>query len=230
MKKLILFGFVVLLSFTIGISNISAQCPTPAPNDYPGVPFIGPFIDQVESPAGSGCFMFFEYCWRVTPWNGGEVEIYIGAQWAGPGCSGIWNINDVVRDASRKIIRDLHPWTTTASGTGAPFTPIIPPCTGPNGEQQLSNTIYRILSASCYSTSYFNGNATLRTPCGDGNEGRCEEGWRLCWETLPNGDVVLKETIISRINNGATCPATVYIPLGPNGYGNITLPCVLECK
>ena len=108
MKKLILFGFVVLLSFTIRISNISAQCPTPAPNDYPGVPFIGPFTDQVESPVGSGCFMFFEYCWRVTPWNGGEVEIYIGAQWPGPGCSGTWNINTVIRDASRKIIKDVR--------------------------------------------------------------------------------------------------------------------------
>lgn len=93
MKKLILFGFVVLMSFSIGISNVSAQCPTPAPNDHPGVPFIGPFTSSVESPAGSGCFMSFEYCWRVTPWNGGEVEIYIGKQWTeippGSSCSGI---------------------------------------------------------------------------------------------------------------------------------------------
>lgn len=135
-----------------------------------------------------------------------------------------------MRKASRRIISDVHPWTSTASGTGAPFNPTIPPCTGPNGEPQLSNTIYRILSASCYSIPYFNGYSQIRTPCGDGGLGRCEEGWRLCWETLPDGRVVLKETIISNINNGADCPPNVYIPLGPNGYGDFTRACVRECK
>lgn len=130
-----------------------AQCPTPAPDDYPLIPFIGPTTVSIVTPLGSGCTMTFQYCWRTTPF--GDIEIYIGAISTNPNgspCNSLDDPNNVtnyINIASRAVIVDLHPWHTTDGGAGHTIQDTIFPC------PKLSKPIYRILSASCYSVTFF---------------------------------------------------------------------------
>ncbi|MFN8361027.1 MAG: hypothetical protein U0264_14020 [Candidatus Kapaibacterium sp.] len=218
MRTFTLIAVALLLSLTC-LQSANAQCPTPAPNDYPNIPFIGSYSTTIESPLGSGCFITFQWCWRTTPFNGGEVEIYIGAISRGHGCTGSYDMNDLIRIASRHLIVNLHPWTSTDGGMGAAVNTPIPPCPA------MSKTIYRILHASCYSEEFFDPTTAtwVRTPCGNGNIGRCEEQWRVCYEYV-NGVKQLNETLVSIVNNGATCPATTH-----DAAGN-PIPCLRICQ
>ncbi|MBK9247899.1 MAG: hypothetical protein IPM69_07260 [Ignavibacteria bacterium] len=202
MRTFTLIAVAMLLSLSF-LQSTNAQCPTPAPNDYPNIPFIGTNTTTLETPMGSGCFITFQWCWRTTPFNDGEVEIYIGAISRSTGCTGPFNMNDLIRIAARFVIVDEHPWTTTNGGAGKPVDTPIPPCPA------LSKTMYRILHASCYSEEFFDPTTAniVRTPCGNGNIGRCEEVWRVCFEFI-NGLWHLNENLVSIVNNGATCPAT----------------------
>lgn len=221
MKKVFLFGVAVLLSLTLGLTVANAQCPTPGPNDYPNIPFIpgNPNPITIQTPMGSGCTMTFSWCWRTTPFNGGEVEIYIGAISRSAGCTGTFDINNLIRIASREVIVNQHPWTTQNGGAGFTINTPVPPC------PELSSTIYRILNASCYSDQFFDPNTGnwVRNPCGNGNNGRCEEAWRVCREQLPDGTWHLNETLVSVVNNGATCPATT------NNASGQPIPCTRIC-
>lgn len=196
---------IVLSGAFLTFSNATAQCPTPAPNDYPNKPFFGVYTDMIETPLGSGCFTTFEWCWRTTPYNGGEVEIYIGKISRSGNC-GPYDINDLIRVCARFVIVVEKPWETIDGGAGHTINTEIPPCPA------LSRLIYRILHASCYSEPFFDPNTgnIVRTPCGNGNNGRCEEAWRVCWELLPDGTPHLNETLVEIVNNGATCPAGTF--------------------
>lgn len=223
MNRIIFFSasLLIILAGIFGIfSSASAQCPTPAPNDYSNIPFIQAGPTTVETPLGSGCFMTFYWCWRTTPFNGGEAEIYIGAISRSGNCSETFDVNELIRIAARQVIVVEHPWTSQDGGAGHAVQTPIPPCPA------LSKTMYRILHASCYSEAFFDPNTgkITRRPCGDGNQGRCEEVWRVCWEILPDGTHHLNETLVEIINNGATCPATT------NNASGQPVPCLRICN
>ncbi len=215
-----LASLLIVLSGTfLTFSNVTAQCPAPAPNDYPWIPFLSESAVTIETPLGSGCFTTYEWCWRSTPFNGGEVEIYIGKISRSGNC-GPYDINDLIRIAARYVIVEAKPWESRDGGAGHTINIKIPPCPA------QSRLIYRILHSSCYSIEFFDKNLgrTTRIPCGDGNNGRCEEAWRVCWELLPDGTPHLNETLVEIVNNGATCPATT------NNVSGQPVPCLRICN
>lgn len=185
----------------------AAQCPPPAPNDYPNYPWAAgnPSPDIVESPIGSGCFISFEWCWRVTPFDNGEGpgEIHI---WIGPisrtgNCSGLFDeaaIREYVKVAARWVIAKRHPWSGDPAFSGINWA--IPPC------PQKSRSVFRVVNASCYSEEFFDPTTSQmkRKPCmEDGGQGRCIQRWKVCWQ-MTNGIQTLIEELLD-FNNGATC-------------------------
>lgn len=204
MKKLLIFGISVIASLMLTLTVARAGCPPPSPTDYPMIPWIGPFTyGPINYPAGTSCMISVEWCWRTTPWNGGEIEIYIGAVTYTGVCHATvpLDLSNTIKDMSLEIITNVHPWTTTDGGAGHPILDVIPPCPA------QSTTRYRILHASCYTPLYaFPTGFTRREPCDVMPiTGSCEQFWTLCWNTsvIPN---VLQETVTAYVNNGATCP------------------------
>ncbi len=138
---------------------------------------------------------------------------------AGGGPAGIM-LGFLLARADVDVIVVEKPWETIDGGAGHTINTEIPPCPA------LSRLIYRILHASCYSEPFFDPNTgnIVRTPCGNGNNGRCEEAWRVCWELLPDGTPHLNETLVEIVNNGATCPATT------NNVSGQPVPCLRICN
>ncbi|MBI3258863.1 MAG: hypothetical protein HYZ54_05245 [Ignavibacteriae bacterium] len=216
MKKLLIFGVTVVASLMLSLTVARAGCPPPSPTDYPMIGWLGTYTaGPINYPAGSSCFITFEWCWRTTPWNGGEIEIYIGAvSSTGPcGAALTTDFSATMGDMALEIIKNYHPWTTADGGAGHPITSPIPPC------PQQSSAIYRIIHRSCYSGIINFPSGARRDPCDDLTAGYCQQFWTLCWD-FSGSSPVLRETLTGLEVNGPACSG-VYNIEGEYKFGEL---------
>lgn len=165
MKRLILFCIVVLLSLSIGIANISAQCPTDL--TCPWTPGPSPVTVAILNPStGFYCPAKVYYCYRIC---GGSLQTYISSiEFLDAACAVGIDVEAIhVWETALAGIYTANPWS---SGT----SPIVaPPCT--TGVNYIKTSYF----ANCWKIRTYEGKAYLEACSAVIG---CVTSFSMCWD------------------------------------------------